>query len=194
MSDALLQRRAAVDPARLPSVDGLAVALKPPVARFVLRGDGAVAALAGAAFGAPMPVRPLSSSAADRRAALWLGPDEWLLLAPLAEQAPLAEALRTALATVAHSLVDVAHRQVAFAISGRLAARVLTSGCPLDLSTRAFPVGAVTRTLFHKADIVLWREAEGFHLEVWRSFAPYVVGHLDAAQRGAQDLADTALP
>jgi len=32
-----------------------------------------------------------------------------------------------------------------------------------------------TRTMFMKADIVLWRTgAETFHIEVWRSFAPYV--------------------
>jgi sarcosine oxidase subunit gamma len=33
-----------------------------------------------------------------------------------------------------------------------------------------------TRTVFAKAEIVLWRtSAEVFHLEVWRSFATYVV-------------------
>jgi len=32
-----------------------------------------------------------------------------------------------------------------------------------------------TRTVFAKAEIVLWRtQPEQFHLEVWRSFAPYV--------------------
>jgi sarcosine oxidase subunit gamma len=32
-----------------------------------------------------------------------------------------------------------------------------------------------TRTLFSKAPIVLWRTAaDAFHLEVWRSFVPYV--------------------
>jgi sarcosine oxidase subunit gamma len=71
---------------------------------------------------------------------------------------------------------------------------VLTSGCPLDLSAQAFPVGMVARTLFHKAEIVLWRREEGFHLEVWRSFAPYVAGHLAAARKGAEGLTDAALP
>ena len=36
-----------------------------------------------------------------------------------------------------------------------------------------------TRTVFAKADIVLWRtRADAFHLEVWRSFAGYVGGVL----------------
>jgi sarcosine oxidase subunit gamma len=36
-----------------------------------------------------------------------------------------------------------------------------------------------TRTVFSKADILLWRTAEeAFHIEVWRSFAGYVTGLL----------------
>ena len=48
----------------------------------------------------------------------------------------------------------------------------------------AFPVGMCTRTLFGKAEIVLWRTApRPFRIEVWRSFAPYVLGCLDEACR-----------
>ena len=36
-----------------------------------------------------------------------------------------------------------------------------------------------TRTVFAKAEIVLWRTAaDTFRVEVWRSFADYVVGML----------------
>ncbi len=39
-----------------------------------------------------------------------------------------------------------------------------------------------TRTIFAKAEIVLWRTApDAFRIEVWRSFAPYVLGLLDEA-------------
>lgn len=194
MPETTLPRRQPSAPADLPSDGEMSAALKPPMARFILRGDAAAAAQAGFAFGAAIPTRPLTSAAAGPRAALWLGPDEWLLLAPIGEQAVLARAMETALAGAPHSLVDVSHRQVAFSLRGRLAARALTSGCPLDLSAKAFPPGMAARTLFHKAEIVLWREPEGFHLEVWRSFAPYVAGHLAAARKGAEGLPDAALP
>lgn len=177
-----------------PSDAAFAAALAPPMGRLVLRGDAAVAAAAGAAFGMAIPARPLAAAQAGPRAALWLGPDEWLLLAPAAELAGIVRSLETALAQLPHSLVDVSHRQVGLLLAGRLAARVLSSGCPLDLSPRAFPVGMAARTLFHKAEIVLWRQAEGFHLEVWRSFAPYVAGHLAAARKGAEGLPEAALP
>ena len=56
---------------------------------------------------------------------------------------------------------------------------MLNAGCPLDLDLAEFPVGMCTRTVFAKADIVLWRtRADAFHLEVWRSFAGYVAGLL----------------
>jgi sarcosine oxidase subunit gamma len=44
-----------------------------------------------------------------------------------------------------------------------------------------------TRTVFGKAEIVLWRTAaETFRIEVWRSFAPYVLGCLEEAGREYQ--------
>jgi sarcosine oxidase, subunit gamma len=86
----------------------------------------------------------------------------------------------------AHSLVDVSHRQIGLVASGPGAARVLNAGCPLDLDLKAFPVGFATRTLFYKVEIVLWRRAETtFHVDVWRSFAPHLVGSLAEAARGA---------
>ena len=41
-----------------------------------------------------------------------------------------------------------------------------------------------TRTVLAKADVVLWRRAEHrFHLECWRSFAPYCFDFLTQAGR-----------
>jgi sarcosine oxidase, subunit gamma len=43
-----------------------------------------------------------------------------------------------------------------------------------------------TRTMYDKAEIVLWRRApDRFHLEVWRSFARYVEGLLRIAEAEA---------
>jgi sarcosine oxidase subunit gamma len=92
--------------------------------------------------------------------------------------------LETALDPLPHSLVDVSHRQIGLVIEGERAALILAAGCPLDLDIRAFPVGMCTRTLLGKAEIVLWRTAEtSFHLEVARSFAPYMARFLEQADR-----------
>jgi sarcosine oxidase subunit gamma len=71
--------------------------------------------------------------------------------------------------------VDVSHRSCGFTVHGELAATVINHGCPLDLSHASFAVGMCTRTLFEKAEIILWRVDEHtYHVEIERSFAPYV--------------------
>ena len=116
---------------------------------------------------------------------MWLGPDEWLLIAPATDGDALERSLCAALGHLPHSLVEVSHRQTAFALSGPFATTLLASGCPLDLDERAFPVGMCTRTMFAKAEVVLWRTAPStFRLEVWRSFADYVSLYLADAARG----------
>ena len=184
-SDARLtaERRSILSGRALPDNDRVRGIVAPFAARWILRGGLEVSTLAGAAFGATPPLEPLRAAAQGQRAALWLGPDEWLLVAE--DSGPeLAGALEAALAGFPHALVDVSHRQCAIELSGPGAARLLNAGVPLDLDPDAFPVGMVARTLLLKAEITLWRrEAERFRLEVARSFAPYVAAALDASAR-----------
>lgn len=143
--------------------------------RLSLRGGPQVLAAAGEAFGVSLPLEACRSTEGDARAALWLGPDEQLLLVQQSDWDSALAALRARLAGLPHALVDISQRQVALQVSGAHAADLLNSGCPLDLHRQAFPVGMCTRTLFAKASIVLWRTAaDAFHIEVWRSFLPYV--------------------
>ncbi|WP_306027541.1 sarcosine oxidase subunit gamma [Stappia sp. MMSF_3263] len=191
MSETALYRPALADNqanAEVLARPGIKVTRAGPLARFVFRGDAAAAGKAGGAFGAALPVAPLAANAVGARAALWQGPDEWLLLArPEAdgEQAvdmlarQLAGEVAAALGDTPHSLVDVSERNVALLVEGAGAADLLNAHVFLDLSPEAFPVGTATRTLFTKAEITLWRLGdEAFAIEVWRSFAPYVEGLL----------------
>ena len=163
----------------------VSVALVPPATRFSFRGGDEAAAACAAAFGCPLPRDACRAAEAGDRAALWLGPDEWLLLAPEAEGEALIPAIAGALGAVPHALVDISHRQVGFAVAGTRAAMLLNTGCPLDLDASAFPVGMCTRTVLAKSDVALWRVAPTlFRLEVNRSFADYVAGYLRVAERG----------
>jgi len=163
---------------------GRTLAPLPPAARYILRGAAQVRAAAEKAAGVGVPAEACRAITRDGRAALWLGPDEWLLIAPPAQGAALADELTTALAALPHSLVDVSHRQSAAELRGPLAATLLSAGCPLDLDERAFPVGMCTRTVLAKAEMVLWRTAdEVFRIEVARSFVTYVAEFLAEAER-----------
>jgi sarcosine oxidase subunit gamma len=146
----------------------------PGLGRLALRGDPAAL---GAAFGLALPTQPCRATQANGRSALWLGPDEWLLLAPPGT-------LDAGVSASGAAVVDVGHRQVGLWLDGPGGANALSAGCPLDLHPTAFPVGMCTRTVFGKAEIVLWRpDAARFHVEVWRSFAAYVHGLLEQALR-----------
>jgi sarcosine oxidase subunit gamma len=161
-----------------------ALSLLPPMSRLIYRGRISTIGRVAAAFGVEPAMEPCRAAVSGERAALWLGPDEWLLLAKEGEASAIIEALTDALAPLPHSLVDVSHRQVGFKVSGEHAGLLLNAGCPLDLHRNAFPVGMCTRTLLQKTEIVLWRVGETvFHLEVARSFAAYAWRFLEQAER-----------
>ena len=191
MSDALqsnpwLTPRHPLDDAALPAGPWFTIADAPPAERFIFRGGEAARAACSAVFRAALPTRLGAAGVFHERAALWLGPDEWLLIAEGESAEALAGAIESGLEGLPHSLVDVSHRQVGLMVSGAAAARALGAGCPLDLRPKSFPAGMATRTLFDKAEIVLWRKGEAeFRLEVARSFSPWLAEALAEAARGA---------
>ena len=156
-----------------------------PAARFILQGGPLARAAAGQAFGVALPEIACRANSTGPRSALWLGPDECLLLAPEGAAERVAAEIEIALSGIAHSLVDVSDRQVAIALTGPAARDILCQGCPLDLDPAEFTAGMCTRTIFVKAEVVLWRRsAEEYHLEVGRSFSGYVLGWMQESIRG----------
>lgn len=162
------------------------VGLCGPATRFIFRGPPEATRLCGDAFGCDLPLDACRANRREFRAALWLGPDEWLLLAlDDADAGQLSDILENALRDIPHALVEVSHRQIGVEVAGPSAATLINAGCPLDLDLRAFPVGMATRTVLAKADITLWRQdEERFRIEVARSFAPYLLAFFKDAQDG----------
>jgi sarcosine oxidase subunit gamma len=157
-----------------------------PESLFLFRGRTAAVARAGQIFGVPLPDGPYRASTHGGRAGLWLGPDEFLLIAAQEDAPAIEAAFATGLPGISHALVDVSHRNTGLRIGGADAASVLNAYCPIDLDAGAFPPGACTRTIFGKAQIILWRTgAEQFYLSTWRSFAAYVWQCLDEARSSA---------
>ena len=152
-----------------------------PATRLSLRaGEDAIGTLS-LAFGLELPRRPKTSASVSGRHALWLGPDEWLLID---ENGADLMALASGVSAL-HSATDVSHRNTAIVVSGPDAAGAIAGGCPLDLGNAVFPVGAAARTVLGKIEIVLFRVGEeDYRVECWRSFAPYAFGIL---VEGAED-------
>lgn len=164
------------------SLHAVSVVVLTSVARFNLRIAPANLSAASQAFGLLLPGRIGQGVAGKDRAAWCLGPDEWLLHAPEAEQAAVVADFARARAKTPHSLTVISDREFTIAISGPRAQELLSVACPLDLSR--MPPGTAKRTLFDSAQVVLIRDADdAFRIEVWRSFFPHVSELLDIALR-----------
>ncbi len=177
--------KSVVGAARAPALAGrqasggnVQLSVLPPAERIALRAPAQSVAALSKALGLALPQKPKSATIADRRAALWLGPDEWLVIDEAGND-PLADCARV---KALHSAVGVSHRNVGIRVSGPGAEATLSAGCPQDLSLAVFQVGAASRTILGKVEIVLLRtDADTFRVECWRSFSDYVWTFLEEA-------------
>ena len=183
---------------RMSAGSGDAVALReiPFLAQIGLRAvpaSASAAALAGA-IGADLPgpgrTSRVSGSAADgERTVLWLGPDEFLLIASdEADGGPapevLADELLAALGSGSGQVVDLSGNRTTLELTGPKAEDVLNSAIRIDLEERAFPVGDVRSTLLGTTPVIIWRTGtEQFRLLVRASFAVHVAHWLLDAMR-----------
>jgi len=158
------------------------LAVLQPANRISLRAPAASLGALSKALGLTLPAAPKNSVSKGKRSALWLGPDEWLVIDEGGRD-PLADCAGV---KALHSAVGISHRNVAISVTGPAAAAAVNAGCPQDLSLAAFPVGACSRTILGKVEIVLLRTAEDdFRVECWRSFADYTFAFLIEAARDA---------
>ncbi|MEW6632288.1 MAG: sarcosine oxidase subunit gamma [Pseudomonadota bacterium] len=160
------------------SAPGVKVEMLPSAERISLRAPQGSLAELSKALGVTLPEKPKTSASKGGRTALWLGPDEWIIIDEAGND-PLADCAKV---TALHSAVGISHRNVAIAVTGPAAAVTVNSGCPQDLSLDAFPVGAASRTILGKSEILLLRTAaDTFRVECWRSFSDYVFTLLSEA-------------
>jgi heterotetrameric sarcosine oxidase gamma subunit len=172
-------------PADAPRYD-VAVRQLAPNARFETRGKPGDLAAALRAAGLPVPERRNSSLAGDGQVRVdWLGPQRYVVTAPLAREEALGGALEAAFAGFAGA--DVActtDMVVTFELAGSGAADVLAQGTPLDIGPASFLAASVTGTELWGVGVVVERPAADpatFRVTVERSYAGYVDGWLRAA-------------
>lgn len=119
--------------------------------------------------------------------ALWLGPDEWLVVGPPDSRRDLEGRIREAAADEAASVsvTDVSAQRTTLLVAGPRARDLLAHGCALDLHPRAFGTGRCAQTSLGRTQVVLVARDEprgGFWVLVRSSFAGYLTDWLlDAA-------------
>jgi sarcosine oxidase subunit gamma len=113
-------------------------------------------------------------TSSGRHSALWLGPDEWLVVSE-ADGAVLAAELRDALAGDPGAVVDVSANRTTLELSGPAARETLEKGCPVDLHPRSFRPGTAVATTLGPVPVLLWQTGETTYRVLPRSsFADYV--------------------
>jgi heterotetrameric sarcosine oxidase gamma subunit len=127
------------------------------------------------ALGAPLPRQCGHATTSGPRTVLWLGPDEWLVLAQ-ADQSTVAAELREALGSDPGSVVDLSANRTTLELSGPDARQVLEKGCPLDLHPRSFAPGQAVSTTVGPVAVLLWQvdDAPTYRLFPRSSFADYL--------------------
>ena len=143
-------------------------------------GDAEVLAAVHQVIGGQLPHTPNTTADAGAIRAIWLGPDEWLLLAEPGASGSLESELQSALAGRFASVVDITAGQTVIRLSGPSTLDVLARGCALDLHPSVFPPGACAQTLLARAQALLVAvdDTPTIDLIVRRSFAPYVAAWL----------------
>ncbi|WP_435270014.1 sarcosine oxidase subunit gamma [Streptomyces sp. 1222.5] len=163
--------------AGLPS--GLRVRELPFLTQLGLRAQpGSAAAKAvEARLGITLP-DPVRAELSGDVKALWMSPDEWLLVAPDGRRQELLARLRDAVGDDGSaSVTDVSAQRTTLALSGPLLREVLAQGCAVDLDPRVTPVGSCPTTLLAQAPVTLVvrdEAAPAVWLLVRASFASYL--------------------
>ena len=163
---------------------GLKLSVQPLRGMVTLRADLSDAAVAGAvktAVGSDMPdVRKATETA------LWMSPDELLLLTPYGEAVAAVDKLTEALSGVHHLAVDVSDARTMFKLEGDAAREVLAKGAPVDLARDQFSIGDLRRTRISHVAAAFWQSGESpdvFEIICFRSYASYLWEWLEESSR-----------
>jgi sarcosine oxidase subunit gamma len=147
-----------------------------PTGMITLRGDLSskeVKAAVKKAVGLDIPAQRQALSG-EGTAALWMSPDELLLICAYDDAAATLATLEEALRGQHFLAHDVSDARCYLRVSGAGAREVLAKLCPVDLSPEAFTPGMLRRTRMAQVPAAFWLDGGGtFHLLCFRSVSGY---------------------
>ncbi len=155
-----------------------------------LASDRKFMAAAKETLGFDLPKAPRSSAGFGDVKALWLSPDQWLILCPRERAPALAAELQNALATFHALAVDVSDMRTIIRLEGPHGREVLLKGCSLDLMGDGYEAGTARRVRFAEIAALLHvAEDNIIDLYVFRSYAHYAWDFLLKAARAGSEVA-----
>ena len=139
-------------------------------------------------LGLDLPKAPRTSNSFGDVKALWLSPDQWLVLCAREKAPALAADLAKALEKTHALAVDVSDMRSIIRIEGERSREVMMKGCSLDFNDADFIPGYVRRARFAEiAALFSIVEENSIDLYVFRSYANYAWDFLlKAARKGSE--------
>jgi sarcosine oxidase subunit gamma len=129
-----------------------------------------------------LPMEPCQSAAQGEIAALWIGPDQWLITCPKARIAAIAEELDEAIRDLHGSVTDMSAGRIVFRLEGPSAQDVIAKGCPIDLHPRVAAPGYVAGSALAKIGVLIHlRDADVIDIYLSRSYCDYLWAWLEEA-------------
>jgi sarcosine oxidase subunit gamma len=146
----------------------------PFLARVSLRVDPIAASL----LPFSLPLEPNTWTSSTTKEALWLGPDEWLLIGSPGTERDIVAELDAALTGEPHGAVDVSANGSTIELTRGDALDRLSRGCGLDLHPREWRDGMCAQTLLARVPVILQQRADATRILVRPSFARYLLDWL----------------
>ena len=158
---------------------GLVMRELPHLGKLILRGNSDLLTSLCKQAGLEYPAKANTACTHGTQHALWLGPDEVMLLVEAGAESQLATSMQKSLSGASGSIVDVTDGLCALSLSGKHVRDVLAKGCQIDLHPNQFGAGACAQTLLSHAGITLVCLDEDTFLLIGRtSFAAYIAAWL----------------
>jgi sarcosine oxidase subunit gamma len=145
---------------------------------FRVRRDSEAGQRIGSVTGG-LPATCGAVSGTGETSVLWLGPEEFLVVAPVEAHESLGgdliQALKEALGDGEGQVVDLSANRTTFELTGPRARAVLEKGCSLDLHPRGFRAGTALSTEIGNIPVVLWKTGdESYRIFPRASFAEFL--------------------
>ena len=140
-----------------------------------MRADKTAGKMIKSITGCTFPPAANKFTTAGERHAVWLGPDEFIIICEAGKDEELASAIHASFGSRHATVTNITDALAAFHLKGAAVRQVLAKGCALDLHHNSFIPGDAAQTLISHAAVTIMSLATDEFIVICRtSFASYI--------------------
>ena len=140
-----------------------------------IRADKSAGKIIKSITGCTFPPAANKFTTAGERHAVWLGPDEFMIICEAGKDEELASAIHTSFGSLHAAVTNITDALAAFRLKGAAVRQVLAKGCALDLHYNSFTSNDAAQTLLSHAAVIIMALADDEFVVICRtSFASYL--------------------